>query len=259
MITTYSKFYYGLEVTSETKYIDFDEGSGELTTEVQAGFYTLEELADAVEDALNEIGSDTYTVTVNRTTRVFTIASTGTFDLLWDTGTNTAETIGEVLGFSVAADDTGGSSYVADGAAGSVYIPQFKLQDYVSESDFRMLRNATKHKSASGLVEVINFGTDRFFEFSIKFATDIPQPSSGPIISNSSGVANLQSFMQWITKGGQIEFMPDSATPSTYYKLILDSGSGDSNGLGYKLLEQYGRGLVGYYESGVLKFRILGD
>lgn len=259
MINTYSKFYYGLEVTDENRYLDFDEGSGELTAEIQNGFYTLEELAQAVEDELNEIGSLTYTVSVNRTTRIITISAGSNFDLLWDSGTNTANTIGELLGFAVASDDTSASSYASDSASGSVYLPQFKLQDYIDSNSYRMLRNATKQKSASGLIEVINFGTDQFFEFSIKFATNIPQPSTGPIINNSSGVEDLQDFMQWITRGAQVEFMPDSATPSTYYKLVLDSGGGDSNGLGYKLQEQYGRGLVGYFETGVLKFRILGD
>ena len=31
MISTFSKFYYNLEVTPENKYLDFDEGAGELT------------------------------------------------------------------------------------------------------------------------------------------------------------------------------------------------------------------------------------
>ncbi len=257
MINTYSKFYYGLEVTSDNKWLDFDEGGGELSADIQPGFYTMQELADAVEDAMNDLGGDVYTVSVNRTTRVITIQSGGTFDLLWNTGTNTASTIGTLLGFVITADDTSLSTISGDSAMGSAYVPQFKLQDYISEADYRMLRSGTKQKSTSGLVEVINFGTDKWFEFSIKFATNISQPSSGPIISNSSGVENLEAFMQWVTKGAQVEFMPDSSTAATYYKLILDSTGMDSNGLGYKLQEQYSRGLIGYFETGILKFRIL--
>lgn len=259
MINTYSKFYYDLEVTSDNKYLDFDEGSGEITATIPTGFYTLTDLAQAVEDELNDVGSDVYTITVNRDTRKITIATSGTVDLLWDTGTNSASTIGALIGFNTASDDTNQTSIQSDNALGSVYEPQFKLQDYVSEADYRMLRSATKNKSASGLVEVLDFGTDRFFEFSIKFATNIKQPSGGPIVDNSSGVEDLENFMQWIMRGGFVEFMPDKDTESTYYRLSLESSSGDSNGLGYKLQEQYARGLTGYFESGLLKFRVVED
>lgn len=259
MINTYSKFYYGLEVTEDNKWLDFDEGAGELSVEVRAGFYTPSELAEYIESEMNDLGSETYTVTFNRSTRKITIAATGSFDLLWDSGTNTDDTIGELLGYTISADDTGASSYLADTTCGSVYSPQFKLQDYVSEAHSRNLRSAMKQKSASGLVEVINFGTDKFFEFSIKFATNIQQPSAGPIINNLTGVEDLEDFMQWLMLGAQVEFMPDTATPSDFYILFLESGAGDSNGLGYKLQEQYSRGLVGYFETGVLKFRVLED
>lgn len=257
MINTYSKFYYGIEVTSDSKYLDFDEGAGELTLEFSPGFYSLEEIASTLEDKFNELGTDTYTVTVNRSTRKITIATSGTVDLLWDSGTNADNTIGEVLGFVISADDTSVTSIQSDNALGSEYIPQFKLQDYVSEADYRMLRNATKNKSASGLVEVINFGTDRFYEFSIKFSTNIPQPSNGPIISNTSGVEDLEDFMRYLILGGPCEFIPDSSDPSVFDKVLLDSTANDGNGLGYKLQEQYGRGLAGYFETGLLKFRIL--
>lgn len=255
MIDTYSKFYYGLEVTASNKWIDFDEGAGELNASIAPGFYTLEQIAQAVEDVLNDFGSDVYTLTVNRDTRKITIATDGTVDLLWNTGANAANTIGSLIGFSVAADDTSVTSIVSDNAIGSAYEPQFKLQDYVSEADFRMLRNATKNKSASGLIEVINFGTEKFFEFSIKFATNIPQPASGPIINNVSGVANLEAFMQYIMQGAAIEFMPNKDDETTYYTLYLESTSSEGSGMGYKLQEQYGRGLKGYFETGMLKFR----
>ena len=34
--------------------------------------------------------------------------------LLWDTGTNNANTIGDILGYDTSADDTGSTSYLAD-------------------------------------------------------------------------------------------------------------------------------------------------
>lgn len=260
MINTYSKFYYGLTITGQNKYIDFDEGAGELNAEIVTGTYTLEDLAQAVEDALNEAGTLLYTVTVNRSTRILTIASSGPVDWLAATGTNVG------LGYSAyatlgypATDVLASTSFAGSSGIGSVYSPQYKLQDYVDQQDSRQNRSQTVSKSASGKVQLQSFGIDRFFEFSIKFATDIYQPAGGPILNNSSGVQNLRNFMQWLMDKNTVEFMPDSAAPGTYYRVVLEQAPGASDGSGYKLQEQYGRGLTGYFESGILTFRIVED
>lgn len=260
MINSYSKFYYGLTITGQNKYIDFDEGAGELNAEIVTGTYTLEDLAQAVEDALNEAGTLLYTVTVNRSTRILTIASSGPVDWLAATGTNVG------LGYSAyatlgypATDVLASTSFAGSNAIGSVYSPQYKLQDYVDQQDSRQNRSQTVSKSASGKVQLQSFGIDRFFEFSIKFATDIYQPAGGPILNNSSGVQDLRDFMQWLMDKNYVEFMPDSAAPSTYYRVVLEQAPGASDGSGYKLQEQYGRGLAGYFESGILTFRIVED
>lgn len=260
MINTFSKFYYGLTITSDNKYLDFDEGSGELTAIIPTGNYTPEDLAQAVEDALNEVGTFSYTVSFNRTTRIITIASSGSTDFHAATSTNVVlgVAIFSTLGYP-ATDVNNTTSYVATTAIATVYSPQYKLQDYVSEADSREQRNQTVAKSASGKVQMQSFGVDRMFEFNIKFVTDIYQPSSGPITNNSSGVANCRSFLQWCIEKAYVEFMPDSATPATYYRLVLEKSSGGSDGSGYKLQEQYARGLVGYYETGTLTFRIIED
>lgn len=260
MINTISKFYYGYEVTSSNKYLDINEGSGEITAEIQTGSYTLEDLAQAVEDALNEIGTYSYTVTVNRSTRILTIASSGTVSLLCSTGSSVALGVAgwSNIGFN-ASDRTSITSATGNNAIGTVYTPQYKLQDYVSHEDNRKLRSASKNESASGKVQVQSFGTDRMFEFSIKFATDIYQPASGPITNNSSGVANLRSFMQYISQKKTFEFMPDKDTPSTYFRCILESSEASGDGMGYKITEQFAKNLVGYYETGLLKVRIVED
>ncbi len=256
MINTFSKFYYGYDITSTNKYLDFNEGASDLVAQIEVGSYTLDDLCTAIENALNDAGALTYTCTANRNTRIITIAASGSFDLLLATGDNAASSPYLVIGFAqtdrTSVTTTGGSS-----AAGSSYSPQYKLQDYVSHEDFRELRDATVNKSASGLVTVQSFGTDRFFEFSIKFATNIWQPSTGPIINNSSGVANLQSFMQHCIQKKQFEFMPDSSTPNTFYRVILESTP--SGATGYKLQEQFTRGISGYFETGILKLRIVED
>ena len=250
----------GIEITSDNKYLDFDEGSGEITASIRAGVYTLEDLAQEVEDQLNTIGTLNYTVSINRSTRILTIASDSAVDLLAATGTNVA------LGFSIfptlgfpATDVIATTSAAASTAIGTVYTPQYKLQDYVDQKDLRTQRGATVSKSSSGQVQMQSFGVDRMFEFSIKFATDIFQPSSGPITNNSSGVDDLREFMQYCMEKSYVEFMPDKDSPTTYYRVVLEKTSSDSDGTGYKLQEQFTRGLVGYFETGLLTFRIIED
>lgn len=258
MINTISKFYYGLTITSQNKYLDFNEGSGDLVAIIPTGNYTPEDLAQAVEDALNDAGVNSYTVSFNRSTRIITITASSSTTFKASTGTYVAlgYSIFSTLGYPATNSTT--TTYTASSAIGSVYTPQYKLQDYVSESDYREQRNQTVAKSASGKVEMQSFGVDRFFEFSIKFITNIKQPSSGPITNNSSGVENARSFMQWCIEKAYVEFMPDKDTPSTYYRVVLEKSS-SSDGTGYKLQEQFTKGLVGYYETGLLTFRIIED
>lgn len=260
MINTYSKFYYGFEIDSSNKWIDIDEGSGEVSTAIPVGFYSPTDLCAAIQTALRDSPSlsNLYTVTFNRTTRIISMTIDSAVDILSGTGTNAAEGIYETIGFALT-DYSAVTGVTASSATCSVYSPQFKLQDYVSPDDHQKLRLKTKNESASGLVSVQSFGTDRFISFDIKFATNIKQPSNGPIISNLTGVNDLRTFMQFITNKGTFEFIPDVSDVATYYRVILESTAEDSDGTGYKLNEQYGRGLVGYFETGTMKLRILED
>lgn len=254
MIDTYSAFLYGFEITPSNRRLDFNEGSGEITATIAPGKYTAAQLIAEVQAALNDAGNFTYTVTFNRTTRKITIASSSAVTFLCSTGTNVALGLSaySALGFN-ATNRTSVTSALADNAIGSVYLPQYKLQDFVSHEDSRAQRFDTRTVTASGKVQIQTFGVDRFFEFSIKYATNIKQPASGPILNNSSGVNNLRSFMQWLITGAAVDFIPDSAAVSTYHPIVLESNQGTE----YKLTEQFSRGLVGYWETPVLKFRIL--
>lgn len=260
MITTASSFLYDFTIDSTNKYLDFKEGAGsELTATLDTGDFTLEELLDNIEDALNDAGALVYTVSANRTTRIITIAvASSTMNLLASSGTNAASGVWTTIGFALS-DSGNVTTKSGTTAVGTVYSPQYKLQDYIGQADSRALRDPTVHKSSSGLVQVQSFGTDRFFEFSIKFATNIYQPSSGPITNDSDGVESLQAFMQFTTTKKPFEFIPDSATPTTYYKCVLESTPESSSGTAYTLKEQFAKGLIGYYETGILKLRIIED
>jgi len=122
-------------ISSTTNKIDFNEGSGELTATISTGAYSASSLATAIQNALNSVGSLTYTVSYSDTTNKFTISASGTFSLLWKTGTNSAQTIGKHIGFDISADDTGQSSYVADSIRiHNLVAPRFTLSSAVSST-----------------------------------------------------------------------------------------------------------------------------
>lgn len=117
-----TKFHYNpVEITSADRYLDFTDDQGTFAAAVEAKFYRdPHELASALQTAMESVTTETPTVTYSDTTGKYTIKSTGTvLSLLWNTGANTANTIGDKIGFSIAADDTGvgaTTGYTSDNA-----------------------------------------------------------------------------------------------------------------------------------------------
>lgn len=254
-LRTHSKFYFGFEVSAENDWIDFDEGSGELSAQVAVGSYTLEQLAVAIADALNSEGTLEYTVTVDRATRKLTISAGANFELLVTAGTHSGTSVFGTAGFTT--DRSGDDSYLADNAIGSVYTTQFILQNHVDQEDSQAATYGTVNKSASGKVEVVTFGLEKFIEFNLRYVNNYEQAADGPIRENLTGVENLRTFMRYLTTKAPLEFMPDEDDPDTFVSMFLESTPEDSMGLKYKLKEQYERNLPGYFDTGVLKFRVI--
>lgn len=254
MINTFCKFYYGHTVDETNYALDFKEGAGsELNANVEIGEYTLTDFASAVSNALNETGALTYTVSVNRTTRIITISASGSFTLLASTGSRVGIGIWSLLGFSV--NTSSASSHAGTIASGSEWIPQFKPQDFVDFQDQQSSVDGVKRESANGSVEAISFGNRQIMDANFTFITDIGQSSNAVITNDASGVSNARTFLEYATTKADLEFIPDKNSPSTFTKCILESTSESKDGLGFKLKELYARGLPGYYETGVLKFR----
>jgi hypothetical protein len=112
-------FYNPIEITATSKFLDYTDDNGTSVVSVAEKIYkTPIELASALEQALNIDSLETFTVVYSNTTGKFTIASStsAVVSLLWNTGANTANSIGLKLGFLVASDDTGLTSYVSDNA-----------------------------------------------------------------------------------------------------------------------------------------------
>lgn len=253
-----ASFYYVESVTSNNFYLDFNEGGPELTAEIPSGDYTLEELANIVEAQMNATTANArvYTVTVDRTTRKISITGSGTFSLLVSTGTHVGNDIYSLIGFT-GSNRTGSLTYIGNNAVGTEYVPQFPLQEYVDQEDFQKSVSASINKSANGIVEVVSFGTEKFYDFNIMFITNIDVGNQGPIINNATGLTNARLFMRFCISKRQLEFMPDRSDPNTFYKVLLEKTDEESNGTGYRLKEMYTKNLPGYFETGNLRFKVI--
>lgn len=105
--------------TDET-YIDYTDDDDTYAVAVASKWYKdPHELAEAVTTAMNASGtSETHLCEYNDSTGKFVIStSTSTvLSLLWNDGTNAANTIATKLGFATAANDTSATTYTADNA-----------------------------------------------------------------------------------------------------------------------------------------------
>lgn len=256
-LSTISKFYYGFVIDATNNKIDFKESGGELTAVLNSGSYTLTDFLTEVQRALNAAGSYVYAVTVTRSTRIVKIQATGgNIQLLTTTGSHIGVSTYSLLGFS-GADKTGATNYSGSAASGSQYTPQFKLQSYVSPNDWKESISPSVNESASGLIEVIKFGTRQFLQFDIQWSTDRPQRSTGAITNNPTGIADLRSFMDYMITKGPLEFMEDKDTPATFFKVLCERTMDQATGTGYMLNEMYDKGAPGYFNTGVVKMRVV--
>lgn len=112
------KYYFNpVTIDSDDIYIDWTDDQGTFAATVAAKIYSNpHELASAIALAMNNLTTETITCTYSDTAGTFTIATStsAVFSLLWNTGSNAANTIGDAIGFSVAANDTGATTYTSD-------------------------------------------------------------------------------------------------------------------------------------------------
>jgi hypothetical protein len=257
MIFSKTAFIYGHYIDETNYLLPFDEGSGELLAELNSGAYTIDEFIDEIARALNEAGSLDYLTTLDRENRLITISASGNFDLLVSSGSVIGNDCFALAGFT-GADLTGASSYESNITSGFEYRPQFDLQDYIDAEDDQEANQVSVNESTSGInVETISYGQLEYFSFNIALANDYEHAKDSPIREDLNGVLNLRNFLKYITKKRQIEFIPDITNYNNYYNILLESTSKSKDGTGYLLKELYADGLVGYYESGILRFRKL--
>mgnify|MGYP003657877872 CR=1 FL=1 len=242
-------------VTLSNSYVDFNEGGSALSAQLDSGAYSLTAFALELARVMTAAGGQTYSVVFSRSTRKLTISATGNFALLLSSGAHTGVSALILAGFSGGADRTGTNSYVGASTCGYEYKPQYFLQKYVPSANFQKEIMPSVNESASGKIEVLSFGTVNFIEMIIPFCTDVSQGAAGAIENNASGVANINSFLQAVTKKIDFEFMPDRDTESTFQKVLLESTPLDGKGVGYRLKEMFP--LAGYFTTGKLTLRVV--
>lgn len=254
-LENHSKFYYGWQITTTNRYIDFNDGAGVKTATLKVGYYSSNDLIVEIKKKMDALSSLDFAVVFDRVTRKFTISSTANFDLLFTTGPNSGQSTSLLLGYT-ASNKTGANSYLAENVSGLEYSTQFYIQSYKDTSTNRKAIDGTVNKSASGVIEVIKFGNERFMEGEFLFITNITQESISIIRTNNQGREDFIHFIEWCTEKAPIEFIKNENDPSTFQTFVLESTPTDQKGLDYDLIEMYDRGLAQYYRSGVLKFRL---
>ena len=117
------KYYYNpITISSTNKYIDITDDLGTYAVTLTEKTYKTpldlaREIADKATIASAASGADTISCSYSNTAGTFTISSDGTvLSLLWSSGANAANSVGETIGFTVSSDDTGALTYTSDNA-----------------------------------------------------------------------------------------------------------------------------------------------
>jgi hypothetical protein len=243
MIETRSSFIYGFLVDENSNTFVIDEGSGNVDCVIRQDTYSFTEYAAAVKIAINNFGTQVYTVTANRD-RTLTIAATNNFELK-PSAVGVGLSAFEMMGFTT--DTTGANTYTSDTKSGKEYLPQYYLQDYESLDSNAEYKNVHKNETMSGHIETITHNKVRFLVCVIKFITNLDMRDSS-ITNDQAGYDKAVDFLNYLITGGKIEFIEDITDYNTYNTLILE-GSKNS----FKLKEETDFRHI--YKTSTLKFR----
>jgi hypothetical protein len=249
-INTRVQFYYSSAITKDNNNLDFNEGLGEINAQVSVGAKSPEQLAAAVQRALNDNSDNDYVVDFDRVTGFVTISSSVTFDLLAASGTS-GFSILPTLGFTV--DQTGSNSYTGTSPIMQIYRPQFLLQGWVAPEDNVEGVQPSVQESAQGEIEVVTFGQRSFMEFNLRFINDYDRNPTSIIEVNTNAVAEARAFLNFCITKSPIEIMRDRDNPDVFETILLERTRGNRDGVGFNLSEI--SRLQGWYETGTLVFR----
>jgi hypothetical protein len=254
-LQTFSVFYFGHTITRNNNALDFSEGGPEIQATLNVGDYSLTEFVTEIKRAMDAVGGQVYTVSVNRTTRKITISATATFSLLAGTGTRIGTGVWSLIGYT-STDKTGTNTYLTQNGSGFEYLPQSLLEEHIASSNFVEKNQAVVNESASGIVQVIQFGTTRYVNLNIKYSNDYTSNyCQSSIETQVNGVLNIQTFMEYLITKAKFEFMPDRNNRTSFDKVLLDRTEKSKNGTAFTLQEL--KDAPGYFETGRMTLRVL--
>lgn len=254
MSLTYQQFYYGLEVTSSNKYLDFDEGGTPYSAVLKIGSYTYVGLQNEIARAMNAASllSDDYSASMDRTTRITTIEkASGTFSILGATGSYSGQSILSVIGFA-AVDTSAAATHSGTSESGESWNPQFPISNYIPFNENIKAADSSVNKSVSGETESFTFGTESFMSGEFLYMNDGFSTNS-EIKNDATGRQKAIDFFTYAIGKKKLEFMYDETDPNTFTACLLESTSADSKGTGFRFDRM--RGLDTYKRTGKLVFR----
>lgn len=194
-------FYFNpVEITSSNNKLDFTNDTGTEAATIPSKWYKdPHELADAIAAAMNLADpAETHTVVYSDTTGKFTISCTGTvLSLLWQSGANTANTIGATIGFDVSANDTGtaaATGYTADDAMdwSAPHTPAYDAADPIAAKNLEVLiGDATDTTCFEASSVTISLGTPKVSKPSVCAESGI----GGSLITSREATVTVSGYL----------------------------------------------------------------
>lgn len=244
---------YGLEITEQNMFLNFRDVDGDFTINLKPNSYTHTCLIKELNKLMFGLEKDVV-FSFDRSTGRVSISTTTQLDLL--IGSGVTYTMFPLLGFTGGVDQTGLTEYLADESMGEKYVVQFCPQSLLRCEDNKRLKDATVTESISGKYECFHCGEESFFEFNLRFITDVKQDCFF-MYSNPTGVQDARDLFDYMICKRSVELTPDCDFRDEFYTVVLDQTPESKNGTGYELKEMYAQGLCGYYETGILKFKCI--
>lgn len=186
----------GIEVTSSTRYIDFEDDDGDHAAALTVRWYkTPHELAAAAQTAMRALQtSELATVTYSDTTGAFTFSCSGTvFELKWNTGTNAANDAHTKFGFA-DADNTAATTYTGSASTFTApYTPTYDDSDPLAGKHHEvMIGDAADYACFGASVVQANHTNTRKENPSLCAESGI----SGSIITERSGSIQVTALIE---------------------------------------------------------------
>lgn len=246
----YSAFNYGHSFNNTNRYINFLDGVTEKVALIPVKSYTLGQMANVIASAMNAVGEQIYTVTLNRADRSFTISAPSNFQLLISTGVNAGQSAYSLLGFT-GSDLTGTNSYTG-GASGKQYITQTPLTEFSDFEKNKEKLDAVVRKTPTNVREAISYGLEKKMKCDFPLITNIT--GQGFMRNTPTGVEEADDLMVYLIDQKPVEFLESVESPLTFTPCVLDATGSNSKGVGFEMVPLTRRKLPGYYEIKGLVF-----